>query len=235
MAAGESKFSSRGVAIKRFENTPIPKGTYEFELLSDGMEVKVSLENPENSIPRIGCRFAAHGTAKEEGGKNRLYFHDFFLSTKPGKDSTMMPARGGQLIEFARAQGDELDDIDLEEKTITNADGQEETVKYLSPGQVMEYLESKVGGMLEGKLNIEPDSAQADDPTTGLKRGDKFPLSEAHPGRNKMSNWQLDASMLAGSQEEEEAPAKSLKATGTQGTQGKGAKVTTLPTKGKKR
>lgn len=208
MATGEQKWSSRGESIKRFTNKPIKKGTYGFELLGNDMAVKLSQEDPDNSIPRIGVRFLALKTAEQEGQKDRLYFHDFYLSLKPGKDAVVMPRRGGQIIEFARANGDELDDITLLEKTIIDPDGDGEqtiTVKYLDPQQVMEYLESKVGSVTEGKLTIE-----AEQVSRGSK--EKYPLSEEHPGKNKMEQWTLDESKLAGDQgEEEEAPARPAK------------------------
>lgn len=222
MATGEQKWSSRGEKVKRFSSNPIPKGTYPLELLGEGIEVKKSKSDPDNSVPRIGVRFAAHGTAKE-GQKDQLYFHDFYLSLKPGKDGVAMPNRGGQLIEYARANGDELDDIDLEEMDVTDSNGDVQTVRYLSPTQVMEYLESKVGQVHDGKLTIEADTAQADEPSKGLKKGDKYPINDEHPGRNKLQNWAVDEAALQGEQAEEEeaAPAKPA------------AKVTALPTKNK--
>lgn len=208
MAVGETKFSSRGQAVKRFTNNPIPRGVYPLELLGDGMEVKVSKDNPENSIPRVGVRFAAQGTGKD-GGKDRLMFHDFFLSLKPGKDGVAMPFRGGGLVEFARAQGDELENIDLLEKTI-EVDGAPLKVKYLDPAQVMEYLESKVGVVTEGKVTIEADRDESKGPNG------KFPINEDHPGRNKLDNWKLDEALLQGDGEEEpeeEAPRKPVAST----------------------
>ncbi len=103
MATGE--WSSKGKEAKKFNFEPFPPGEYELKLLGDSTETRRKQE--PGALPYNATRFEALGTATGEGGKNRLLFHNFFLSLKPGKGGDAMPERADQLAGFGKALGDE--------------------------------------------------------------------------------------------------------------------------------
>lgn len=192
MAKGEARYQSAGKSVHRFDNKPIPVNDYQLQLLGEkeGLEVKKSEEKGPDAIPYINCRFRALGTAAKEGQKDRIVFHKFFLSLKPGTDAVIMPERGGGIVEFCRAGGEEADFATL---TLQKSDGEEES--YMDPEEVLEYLKGKVDRVFPAHVIIE--AAKDRD---GKKQ-------VGHPGNNKIAHWNLDESQLTGETEEKE-PAK---------------------------
>jgi hypothetical protein len=201
MAKGEARFNAAGTEVVHFSSNPIPEDDYQLEL-GEEMEIRRSKEKGPDAIPYIGVRFIAQGTAAKEGQKDRLVFQNFLLSLKPGKDNVLNPARGGQLIEFYRARGEELDAPVLTHKM---EDGEE--VQYLDPETVLEQLKEWAGTVTPGHVVIEKNR---DRETNKVDQKD--------PGRNKIGKWLLE-------NVQEQAP----KATGTHGT--KPGTVTNLKTK----
>ncbi len=200
MAQGEARYNSAGRSVVRFDNKPIPVNDYQLELQEAGLEVKKSAEKGPDAIPYINSRLTALGTAAKEGAKDRLIFHKWFLSLKPGSDGVVMPERGGGLVEFCRSYGEEADFAILSLKL---SDGS--TVKYFDPEEVLEYLKGKVGEPRQAHVTIEK------------KKDQDGKIDTNHPGDNKIAYWQLDASVMTGEEAEEETetkPASKLKKAG---------------------
>jgi len=191
MAKGEARYSSAGKAVHRFDNTPLPRGDYDLNLSEEGLEVKKSEEKGPDAIPYINTRFRAIGTAAKEGAKDRLVFHKFFLSMKPGADGIIMPERGGGIVEFCRSFGEEADFAVLKLKKSDSS-----TEDYFDPEEVMEYLKSKVDEPRKAHVSIE---AQKDREGNTVK---------GHPGNNKIAHWELDAEAMTGEAEEEDKTTK---------------------------
>lgn len=181
MAKGEARFSSEGRDVVRFDNTPIPRNVYDLPLEKEGLEVKKSEEKGPDAIPYVNCRFRAQGTAPKEGQKDRLVFHKFFLSLKEGSDGVIMPMRGGGIVEFCRAHGDEAD---FSVKTITKED--KSTEDYLDSEEVLSYLQSKIGENSRALVIIEAAKDRA---------GNAIPK---HPGNNKIAHWELAEGEMTG-------------------------------------
>lgn len=190
MAKGEARYSSAGKTVVRFDNKPLPTGMYQLALKEDGLEVKKSDAAGPDAIPYVNCRLEALSTASREGGKNRLVFHKWFLSMKPGSDGIIMPERGGGIVEFCRSYGEEADFGLIEQK---QSDGS--TVSYFNPEEVLEYLQGKVDEPRSAKVIIEPvkDSSGKVDKNAN--------------GNNKVGYWELDAAVMTGETENEEKPA----------------------------
>lgn len=182
MAKGEATYSSEGKKVQRFVNTPFPKGDYGLLLQGKGLEIRRSKEKGPDAIPYIACRFEAQGTAKD-GGKNRLVFHNFFLSTKPGTDGVIMPERQGGIVEFMRANGQELK---CGLKELTKEDGTVE--KYLDAEAVLEQLTEMVDTVTQGHVVIESGRTPDED-------------------RNKVSYWKGADDEEGEEEAEEEKPA----------------------------
>lgn len=189
MAKGEARFNASGTEVHHFSSNPIPEDDYPLEL-GEEMEIRKSKEGGPDAIPYIGVRFIAQGTAAKEGQKDRLVFQNFLLSLKPGKDNVMNPARGGQLIEFYRARGEELDAPVLVHKLESG-----EEVRYLDPETILEQLKEWAGTVTPGHVVIEKQRDRATNKT-----------DPKDPGRNKIGKWLL-----------ENAQAETTAATGTSG------------------
>lgn len=190
MAKGEARFNAAGTEVVHFSSNPIPEDDYQLEL-GEEMEVRKSKEGGPDAIPYIGVRFIAQGTAQKEGQKDRLVFQNFYLSLKPGKDGVLNPARGGQLIEYYRAKGVELDAPVLEHKLESG-----ETVRYLDPEAVIEQLKEWSGTVTPGHVVIEKNRDKA-----------SGKVDQKDPGRNKIGKWLLE--------EVDEAPKAPVRAAAT--------------------
>lgn len=191
MAKGEARYNSEGKQVQRFDNTPIPRDDYQLNLIEEGLGVKKSDEKGPNAIPYINVRFRALGTAAKEGQKDRLVFHKFFLSMKPGTDGIIMPERGGGIVEFCRANGEEAD---FAIRTLEKSDGS--TEDYMDPEEVKAYLDGKVDSTFPAHVIIEP-----------AKDRDNKPIPK-HPGNNKIAHWNLDESQVTGEAEPEKPATK---------------------------
>lgn len=204
MAKGEQRFSGSGREVQHFNFNPIPEDDYGLLLQEDGLMVKKSEEKGPDAIPYINCRFAAQGTAAKEGQKDRVVFHMFFLSLKPGSDGVVMPDRGGQLVEFYRARGVELD-APILSKTLEDGS----TVDYLDPEPILEQLKEWTDTVTDAHVVIEKDRDQKDASGKVVRKA-----NPNDPGRNKIQKF------LVG-----EAAEQPARGTGTTG------KVTNLKTK----
>lgn len=181
MAKGEQRFSGAGREVQHFNNTPVPEDDYGLVLLEDGLGVKKSEEKGPDAIPYINARFTAQGTAAKEGQKDRMLFHMFFLSLKPGSDGVVMPDRGGQLVEFYRARGAELDAPII---TKTLEDGS--TVDYLDPEPILEQLKEWTDTVTDAHVVIEKDRDQKDKNGKVIRKA-----NPNDPGRNKIQKFMV--------------------------------------------
>lgn len=149
MTAGETVFTTEGLAPKRFETKPLPIADYDLKLVGTKAEVRMS---QTSGVPYVSVPFAAVGTAKE-GGRDRLVYHMFFLSLKPGKDGIPMTYREDQIIGFKAAAGVELT---LPVRPIqANNKGTLETVTILDPQALVKWLQEQDGLIVSGHVKIE--------------------------------------------------------------------------------
>jgi hypothetical protein len=156
MATGEKTFSTGGRAVQSGLE-PFPAGTYPLHLIS----VEVRQATGAGKVPYVAARFAAEGTAKVEGGKDRLLFHNFLLSLKPGKDGIINLDRGGGLTAFAAAIETELANVSVLERTVV-IDDKEELQEYLNPQEVKAWLTELVGVVVTAKVKIRKDPEYGD-------------------------------------------------------------------------
>lgn len=184
MARGEARYSSAGKQVHRFDNTPIPVGDYQLLLVEEGLSIKRSVEKGPDAIPYVNTWLRALDTAPKEGQKDRLVFHKYFLSMKPGSDGIIMPERGGGIVEFCRSHGEEAD---FQILTLVKSD--KTTEDYFDPEEVMEYLKTKLDDPRQAHVIIE---AQKDHEGNAVK---------GHPGNNKVAYWELDAEGVTGQPE----------------------------------
>lgn len=200
MAKGEMRYTGSGAKVQRFDNKPIAEGDYQLEL-DDNVKVGKSTEKGPDAIPYINTQWRALGTEAKDadgnpkpGAKNRVVFHKFFLSLKPGSDGVLMPERGGGILEFCRSFGEEPS---FAIKTLTKSD--DTTEDYLDSEEVEAYVKSKVGEVKAAHVTIEK------------QKGPDKKLIPGHPGQNKIAYWELDEGAMSG---EAEAPAKPAPAKG---------------------
>lgn len=188
MAKGETRYQSAGRPVTRFDNTPIPVDDYPLELQKDGLMVKKSKDKGPDAIPFVACWFRAQGTnSGKPGAKDRIVFHNFFTSMVPGTDGVIMPERGGGIVEFCRANGEEAD-FSLKEMKLTTG----ETVTYMDPEEMLAYLQDKVGVATQGHVIIEKGKDAA---------GKRI---EKDPGQNKVGHWNLSEDQMTGTAAAEE-------------------------------
>lgn len=187
MAKGETRYSSAGKPVHRFDNKPIPVDDYPLELAKEGLAVKKSESKGPDAIPYVNAWFKALGTEnkEKEGAKPKIVFQKFFLSLKPGSDGVIMPERGGGIVEYARSFGEE---VDFAVKTLVKSDDTEE--QYFDSEEVLAYLQTKVGEVRNAHVGIEAAKDSSGAPIKG------------NPGQNKITHWNLEESVMTG----EEAP-----------------------------
>lgn len=149
MAKGESKFTFGDKQKKSFSFEPFSARDCDLKLVGDSIEVRKS-QRTNPSFSRVACAFVALGTAKEEGGKDRRVFHDFYLRLKPDKNGVQTPLRSDQLKGFADATGQQpaFDEVKQNNENI------------LSPQQVVAWLKSLDGEVVRGHVRIKAGTAE---------------------------------------------------------------------------
>ena len=147
MAKGEKRFSTRGREARKFDSTPPPPGEYDMKLR--GSEAKVGKKNEPGSFPYVSLPIELLGTG-QDGGKNRVIFHMFFCSLKPGKDGSLMAERADQLVGLSKAAGT---DIDVGTLTLRDADGNPQDC--LNPADLVKWLKENDGITIRGKTRIQ--------------------------------------------------------------------------------
>lgn len=153
MATGERKFSTEGRTVASgFE--PFPAGTYNLIL----KQVEVKCANGPGKVPYCAAQFEAEGTAKSEGGKNRILFHNFLLSLKPGKDGIVSHERGGGITAFALAINQNMTDVDI----VTVEGGESGDVEALDAREVAAWLRELVGTEVKAKVKVRKDPTYGD-------------------------------------------------------------------------
>ena len=152
MAKGERTFDSSKTEKKKFNFAPFAAGDYDLKLRGDKAEIKKKATDP-NAFPYVSVAFEALGTA-EDGGKNRLTWHMFFLRMKPGKDGSVMPQRADQLKGLADALATPI------KADIIQVHGED----CVSAKQVVEWLKSNDGTVVRGHVKVQAGSKDYPEP-----------------------------------------------------------------------
>lgn len=154
MTTGERTFSTQGRKVQTNTNTLIPAGTYGITFDATGIEIAKSDKRPD-AVPYINVRFRVNGTATKEGGKDRVVFHRFLLGLKEGKDGVANVDRESGIVAFSKAIKSEMEGVEITTQQATDADGNEVTLEYLNPKQVVEYLKGFDGTELKGRIKVQ--------------------------------------------------------------------------------
>lgn len=148
MATGEKKWSTKGKQAKKMSFEPFPAGTYGLKLRGGTVDIKRGAK-PE-SLPYVNAQMEALGTAQQEGGKNRVLFVRFFTSLKPSdKDGVVMPERSGQILEYAKALGEEASF-----NVVNVSAGELGSVPCLSAQEIKAWLQAHDGQTVQGKVKV---------------------------------------------------------------------------------
>lgn len=141
---GETSWNPQGKAVKKFSFEALPAGDYELALDTSKAEVRKS-QNP-GSFPRVAVCFRALGTG-QDGKKDRLVFHDFYIRTEPNDKGTVLVEMSGQILQFMQALGT------LSNMPVTNVSGE----AVLDPIQLLKWLKNRDGEVVKGRLKVEKD------------------------------------------------------------------------------
>lgn len=176
MSEGVRSFTTEGQVVAKYENKPFPKGDYQLKLL-DNFEVKKA----QGSAPRVSTRWEVLNTGKD-GKKNRLLFHDFYTSLRPGADGVAMVNRGSQIVAFSKAIGERFTAPVIDVDTDNYG-----TVQCLDPRQLMKWLQAKAGQVVNAHVKVR-----------GAKDG--------YEARNELDNFIADESAAEGMSGLEDSP-----------------------------
>ena len=166
---GVTKFSFQGRKVVKMKfPPPVPAGEYPFSVMPDGIETKsaeATAEKPD-PVPYVSYRIRLHGTAQEEGKKDRQVMCMALIGHNPGKDGVLNFERPNGLIALSTATGIDLPDMEVLERAKRDGTG---TIKYFNPEEVKAYLKSLVG--IEGKAIVKiEDDIQTDEQGNKLKK-----------------------------------------------------------------
>jgi hypothetical protein len=182
MATGEKKWSSGGQEVKRTSFAPIPTGDYELRV-KRVWEVRKS-DSPKSSQLRYANGYFEVIIPGKD--KPRRQYHSFHVDLTPSvKDSIAMPNRGGQIVEFCKAVGEELNaNIIQQEK---NKDGVKTRVDTLSPKAIVEFMNNLDGTTLHAHIKVEKNWKGEDDNVI-----EYFVESEPSEGDSEASDEESD-------------------------------------------
>jgi hypothetical protein len=155
---GVRTFQSRGRQIVKNNFTPFAAGEYDLKLECDNLSIGKA--EGKGKFPYLNVRFRALGTAEKEGAKDRLLFHMFFTSLKPGEKGGVMIDRDNQLMAFARALGEELEDANIKLKQ--QSDENDEIQDYLDPQMVKQWLQNHDGAIVKARVKVRKDKQYGD-------------------------------------------------------------------------
>ncbi len=149
---GERTFSTSGRTVVSKDFPLLPNGLYGGAIL--GSDITIGRSDKPGSVPYINFSVEAKDTAATEGGKNQRVFHRLFLSVLPGRDGTLNTDRDGGITDLAKGLGTDLDDVKIIDEQVT-VDGEEKTLSYLNPKEVVEWLKAQVGIPLTMRVKTE--------------------------------------------------------------------------------
>lgn len=153
---GERTFSTGNREVVKPKQTLIPNGTYGASLDS-GMSTGQSKERWD-AVPYVNCSFTVEGTATKDGGKNRKVFGRLLLGLTPGKDGVLNVDRESGVTALAKAYDTSFEDIEIVERKVTNPEtGEEKTLEYLNPLQIIEALKAFEGAPLKMRIGTSPE------------------------------------------------------------------------------
>lgn len=160
MAKGEKRWTGGDIVKMTF--TPVPNKDWEVKLIASA--VKVDKQKPESGgIPYLsGLRFQCFNSAEKEGGKDRIIFHALFLGLRPDKNGNVSPNYANGLNALMKAFGENPATQNIGILTKELEDG--ESIEYLDPKDVLQYLKNHDGDTLSlhSKIkNSETYGAQA--------------------------------------------------------------------------
>jgi hypothetical protein len=144
MAKGETGWSSKGKQVKKGNFQPLPAGLYESALDTSRAEVRIA--DKEGAFPRVAVAFRHPGTGKD-GGKDRMTFHDFYLRTEPNEKGTVLVEMQGQILDYVRALGTEI------EPKMTTHLGE----RIIDPVWLKKWLTNRDGEVVQARLKVEKD------------------------------------------------------------------------------
>lgn len=152
MAVGQKGFNPSAKVV-RFDNTPVPAGIYDMRLKPSSVTIDRSKEkDPSEAVPYVKVNFNILGTADEDKGtKDKLHFHRLFLSNEPGKDGNVNWARGGGLLDLARAT---VGEVNVPNFGSTNMGD----ISHVNPQEVVEWLKGLGDVVVKAKLKVKKGS-----------------------------------------------------------------------------
>lgn len=151
-ATGERTFSTKGRTVKAKTFPLIPPGNHKGTM---GADATIGKADKPDAVPYVNVSFEVEGTAAGEGGKNQRVFHMLFLSVIAGKDGDANTDRNGGITELAQALGTELEGIEIVEKVVQNANGDDVKLEYLDPKGVAEWVKGFAGTELAFRIKTE--------------------------------------------------------------------------------
>lgn len=211
MAKGEKRFSTSGHEVTKFDGfPPITPGDYRALIRADKAEVRKSKDEKSAQLPYVACMFTIRGTAMKEGGKDRVVFHNFFLSLEPTDKGQLMVTRADQLKGLSLGLGEE---IDLPTRSFPNNLTQEDA-ECVDPKALVQWLKDNDGR--EVALHIKTDVAKPEALAKGWKDKDVisyFIEADAAADIESPADEDTDEDEDEDSDEEteDEAPAKPTK------------------------
>lgn len=154
MAKGQSTFDLRNGKKEKREFEPFEAGDKDLKLRGNSCEIRTAKPSERNPkpTPRIAVTFEALGTAKEEGDKNKVVFHDFHLSTVPGKDGKMMP----MLVDGIKGFCDALGKFPSLEEIVHEGSGK----KILDPKRLLSWLKEQDGEVVRARIGLQAASKE---------------------------------------------------------------------------
>ena len=153
MVTGNKKFSTAGQEVKRLTREPFPAGEYELKVKA-GWEVRKSDSEKSSQLAYANGYFEVIGTGGESGKNRRLYV-SFFTDLTPGSDGVAMPLRGGGIVEFCKAVGQDCEFDIIQQKKHIVATREFKTVDTLSPKGIVRFLNDLDGTILKARIKVE--------------------------------------------------------------------------------
>ncbi len=165
MATGERGFSTADVEKTKRNFDPIPAGDYDLKLLADKAEIRTADAkiNPKTKkmsepVPRVSLRFEVLNSAKEEGGKNALLFHDLGTKMDPDAGGVIGPTQADQLKGLTDALGADG------EFPFANYKGK----KIIDPRSIVSYLKSHNGEVVRAHVKVQAGTKEYPEPKNKL-------------------------------------------------------------------
>lgn len=154
---GEKTFSAGGRSVTKFQFTPPKPGDYDLKIR--GSSVAIGCKQEPGAVPYVKVQLEALGSA-DEGGRNKILFHMFWLSTEPGAGGKAPVDFGGQITDLLKAMGEDaalpLRVHNANVKVGKDASGNYETVTkdidIIDPEALKKFLADHDGMIVRGKV-----------------------------------------------------------------------------------